>query len=353
MPNLAATVPQQWNELLKQFNDLDGCTTNGLAVQRLSGGLINDTFALGDAWILQRLHRIFAATVNLDIQALVPHLLRAGVPVPQLALAKDGKPWVELTEPPEIAGVWRIMNRLEGQTLHRLECADQAYAAAQLVARFHGALRQLPHTFHFSRPGAHDTVQHMANLRLAVAQGTDHRLHREVAILAEEILERWGQWQPTPALPTRIVHGDLKVSNLLFAGQLPVAILDLDTMAAGTLDLELGDALRSWCNRTAEDATEPCFDADIFAAVLDGYRAEAQSWVGQDELRCLPAATLRICLELSARFAADAIRESYFGWDSVAFASRGDHNLARARNQLGLARAVTQALPRLKTAAGH
>ena len=43
------------------------------------------------------------------------------------------------------------------------------------------------------------------------------------------------------------------------------------------------------------------------------------------------------------RFAADALNESYFGWDKARFARAGDHNLLRARGQASLADAVSTA----------
>ena len=45
-----------------------------------------------------------------------------------------------------------------------------------------------------------------------------------------------------------------------------------------------------------------------------------------------------MALELAVRFAADALRESYFGWDAERFESCGHHNLVRARGQLDVAR---------------
>ena len=44
----------------------------------------------------------------------------------------------------------------------------------------------------------------------------------------------------------------------------------------------------------------------------------------------------RIALELSCRFALDALDESYFGWNPR-FGGRGEHNLLRARGQAALA----------------
>jgi aminoglycoside phosphotransferase (APT) family kinase protein len=320
-----------------------------LEVARLAGGLINDTFSLGESHILQRLHPIFAAEVNLDIAAIVPQLRRAGVPVPNIVLARDGLPWVEVSSvETEVSGIWRILTRIQGETLHRLTTPSQARSAGRLVGQFHGALHHSDHIFAFTRPGAHDTLRHMAVLREALVAHTDHRLAAQVTALANELLDRWSRHGPLPALPTRLVHGDLKASNLLFdrAGE-AVGILDLDTMAHGTLDVELGDALRSWANPTTEDDPEPRLDANLFLAAVDGYLDATHTWVTPAEIRSLSAGLERICLELSARFAADALNERYFGWDPQKAPGRGEHNLIRAENQLALARSVAAARPRL------
>ena len=55
-----------------------------------------------------------------------------------------------------------------------------------------------------------------------------------------------------------------------------------------------------------------------------------------DERRALLLGPEWISLELAARFAADALRENYFGWDPTRFPSRGAHNLVRARGQWAL-----------------
>ena len=312
-----------------------------LTVSPLAGGLINDTFALGRGFVLQRLHPIFRPTVNLDIAALTPVLRSAGVPVPEIVAAGDGRPWVEIADPEHpLCGAWRILTRLPGTTLHRLANREQARAAGAMVARFHAALRGSSHAFHFSRPGAHDTARHLRLLGEALADHPDHRLEAPVRALATELQARWQAWGALPTLPERVIHGDLKVSNLLFAGDAVVGVIDLDTMARGTLDVELGDALRSWCNAAAEDDPAPRFLPDVCEAALAGYLTVAGDWLTVSERRAILPGVERICLELAARFAADALSETYFGWDPQRFATRGDHNLIRARNQLGLARDV-------------
>lgn len=312
-----------------------------LPVAPLSGGLINHTLAVGERYILQRLHPIFAAEVNLDIAALLPVLAQGGVPVPQIINASNGLPYVVAAAAGDAQpAVWRMLTRLPGATLHRLHSPAQASAAGAMVARFHTALLNCPHQFHFRRAGAHDTELHLQNLHEALELFPDHPLHSQVRPLAEELTERWRAWGSIPALPERIIHGDLKVSNLLWQGEEVCGVIDLDTMARSSLDIELGDALRSWCNTGAEDDADPSFSSAIFAAAMQGYLSIAGSWMTAEERAAVAPGVERICLELAMRFGGDALRECYFGWDAKRFGSRGQHNLVRALNQLGLARDV-------------
>ena len=66
------------------------------------------------------------------------------------------------------------------------------------------------------------------------------------------------------------------------------------------------------------------------------------------EWRAFPAATLRIAVELAARFCADALEERYFGWDRERFGSASEHNQARAQSQLHLAESIASQLETLQ-----
>ncbi|PKN39894.1 MAG: hypothetical protein CVU63_13700, partial [Deltaproteobacteria bacterium HGW-Deltaproteobacteria-20] len=111
-----------------------------------------------------------------------------------------------------------------------------------------------------------------------------------------------------------------------------------------TLDVELGDAMRSWCNPASEDAVEAEFDVTVFEAAMAGYGAACRQGAGptEAEWRAVVPGVERVSLELAARFARDALEEAYFGWNPR-FGSRGDHNLLRARGQLALARSIRSA----------
>ncbi len=343
-------------EVLLEYPDLeDGggvVSPADLPITVLSGGLINETWALGRGYVLQRLHRIFSPDVNRDIAALVPHLLAGGVPVPSLVRTRNGEACVAV-EHGDAAGTWRLLTRVPGVSRPRLNTAAEAETAGRMVGRFHTALLEVRHVFAFTRPGVHDTSGHIAR---AVDASDDpalssHPLRDDVRRVVSELADRVERWGPVPSLPRRLIHGDLKVSNLLWSSAEPAAVtgvVDLDTMASDGLDVELGDGLRSWCNVAAEDEPVPRFSLEVHALAMTGYLGVVAPWVTSAEVEALPAATERIALELAARFAADALRESYFGWDSARYATRGAHNLARAQGQLFLARVLSGARPLLE-----
>jgi Ser/Thr protein kinase RdoA (MazF antagonist) len=306
--------------------------------ERISVGWINRTFVVerdSERFVLQRLHPTFRGEVNLDIDAITRHLDGRGVCTPRMVRTEDGRLWVDAD------GVWRMMTFVEGRTLHALE-PDLARAAAALVGRFHRALSDLDHTFHFTRPGAHDTPAHLAKLRRL--RDPAHPRADEILPLTDAVLEAAASLPRSGELPTRIVHGDLKATNVLFepGANVARALVDLDTLTHGTIAVELGDALRSWCNRTSESDPEARFDAEVFEAAMRGYAEGAPGLLSEAEIASIVPGAETIATELAARFAADVYEDSYFGWDETRFASRVDHNLARVRAQLGLARSVRE-----------
>lgn len=313
----------------------------GVAFAPSADGLINTTFVArradgGAAGVLQRLNtRIFTPAVHEDIAAVTAHLAARGLPTPRLVPTRAGALWAEVE-----SGVWRVLTPVGERTAHKLATPAEARAAGALVGRFHAAVADLEWRFRHVRPGAHDTEAHLAGLVAALDAHPQHRLRDAVGPVADAILAGQAAWRGPRDLPERVIHGDLKVSNLRWTGAEATALIDLDTLARGTLDVELGDALRSWCNPASEDAAAARFDLDLFGAAMAGWaeagRATEAEWAG------IVPGLERIALELAARFARDALEERYFGWDPR-HGTAGDHNLLRARGQLSLAQAVAAA----------
>jgi Ser/Thr protein kinase RdoA (MazF antagonist) len=153
-----------------------------------------------------------------------------------------------------------------------------------------------------------------------------------------------------PTTTQRIVHGDPKISNLIFAADTDraVCLIDLDTLSRMAVALELGDALRSWCNPATEDAASARFVRPFFEAAIAGYAAAAPGFLAPEEWRAIPRGALTITVELAARFCADALRESYFGWNSARYESASAHNQARVQGQLKLAEGIRRELAALE-----
>lgn len=304
-------------------------------------GLINRTFLVeghSAPAVVQRLHPVFAGTVNQDIDAVTSHLLEKGLATPRPLRTDDGALWVD----GEDGRPWRALSFVDGTSFDRVDSPALAREAARLVARFHLALADLVYDYRHVRAGVHDTPRHLATLRAALEAHRGHRLFAQVEPLALRLLEAADRLPDLSRLPQRHVHGDLKISNLLFRGSEAACLVDLDTLGRMIWPFEMGDALRSWCNPLGEDVAGARFDPELFAAALAGYGAVARpaGLLAREEALGLVDGVATICLELSARFLADALNESYFGWDAKRFASRGEHNLLRARGQFSLFESV-------------
>ncbi len=324
-------------EVLHSF----GLEPNRCRAVAIEIGLINHTWRVetpAQPRILQRLHPIFAPEVNLDIEAITEHIESRGMVTPRLFRTTADELWARDAD----GGVWRMMTFLDGRIVATITEPWMAQGAGEIAGRFHRAVSDLDHRFHFERPGAHDTPAHMARLEATLRDLRTHRAYDAVAPTASDILEHAKTLEPLPTGPRRIIHGDLKVTNVLFdnTGLHARALLDLDTMAHLPLAIEMGDALRSWCNPAGESAESASFDAAIFESAVRAYASAAGELVTPDEQRAIVAGAETIALELSARFCADALNESYFGWDNSRFASRSEHNLVRARSQHSVAHSV-------------
>ncbi|HEX5419807.1 MAG TPA: phosphotransferase, partial [Gammaproteobacteria bacterium] len=306
-------------------------------------GLINGTWHArskrGRRLVLQRLNPIFPPGINADIDCVTRHLASRGIATPRLVPTTTGELWIRRS-----GATWRSLTEIDGVTRDALETPAQAGQAGNVLAAFHRAVADLDHRFSNARLGVHDTRAHLAALRDSLERFRSHRHYAAIAALAAEVLAAAAELPPLPPGPDRIVHGDPKVSNIVFerGTDRAVCLIDLDTLARMPVALELGDALRSWCHPGREDAPSAAFSVPLFEAAVRGYADAAGGWLTEPEWSAFADATLTITLELAARFCKDALAERYFGWDSRRYASASEHNQARTRCQLMLAASIRQ-----------
>jgi len=309
----------------------------------LGNGLINLTYLVepeaGEPIVLQRLNPIFPARINRDIAALTRHLEQKGLITPHLIQTLDGESWVE-----HVGACWRALNYIPGVSHDRLKNPNQATEAGALLGRFHRATRDLELEYTNARLGVHDTPRHLRALQEALDRYTEHPRFDTIAALAGKILHLAESLPALPSVEDRVVHGDPKISNFIFAPETDRAIclIDLDTVTQMPLYLELGDAFRSWCNPAGEDTPHGGFSLEMFRAAVEGYGEAAASATTASEWGAVVNATVTIFVELAARFCRDALYEDYFGWDPGRFASHSEHSEVRAAGQLEAARSLIE-----------
>lgn len=317
-----------------------------LAIEPLGRGLINDSFRVtagADRWVLQRINgQVFPDPEGImaNLYRLGAHLARQGVvdlTWPELAHTTEGATWTRDEE----GAVWRLMTFISGQPLERIEGDPQAAEVGRLLGAFHRAVADLdPATLQVTLPGFHVTPGYLEPFdrasREAVAApqlGLDEALAfvaaRRTGVAVLEKARAAG------LIPERLVHGDPKLDNLLFdaEGRRALAMIDLDTVQPGLTLHDIGDCLRSCCNRRGETASEShvAFDLDVCRPLLRAYADQTRELLVPAELALLFDAIRLIPFELGLRFLTDHLQGDR--WFRV---SAPGHNLAKARVQFAL-----------------
>lgn len=298
-------------------------------VERIPAGLIHRTYRLETStgkYILQRLHPDLAGDgILADYRAVTEHLAECGFPSPRLVSAADSSPSVTAAD-----GRYRMITYLEGVSHESVKDAEMAGRAARMLGEFHIALCEFRYRFVSGRP-LHDSPKYDALLRAAVETHRGHPRLPECLDLIDLVKKNLPRHFLPEPLPSRVVHGDPKISNVLFDPRSGEAcgLVDLDSCARHTVLVDLGDAVRSWCREGPEDQPSP-FLPDRFVAVCEGYRS-SDAALSVAERKLIAQSCRLITLELASRFLRDVFEDRYFGWDPDRFPSRQAHNLARAR----------------------
>lgn len=310
----------------------------------LTEGLIHQTFSLeindSDPLILQRLHPLLNTEDTLaDFEAVTSHLAHMGYGGPRLILTRAGE-----RSALDLEGHrWRLSTYVPGLTRPHIEDARQAGLAGEALATFHKLMASLKYDFKSPHPG-HDTRGHWERLRSA-SQAPEHQAHwGDIEARAEQILSALEGLILPEGLPKVIVHGDPKVTNLRFQEERAV-LIDLDTCARHTRLVDLGDAIRSWCDLSREGSSTAdgrVFSLERCQSMLKAY-LQASEPLTELERLWLPRCGRTITLELASRFARDYLEDHYFAFDAQRFGSRRAHNLHRIESMWRLAEEMREA----------
>jgi len=328
-------------------------------IRPLGSGNVNDTFLVRSAGGLSVLQRINTAVferpelVMHNLQQLVSHLERKR-DHPALRNRRWEHPQLICTQGSNQTwhccaggGFWRSLSFIDqATTVDVIESVDQARELGSGLGLFHTLISDLPvETLADPLKGFHVTPLYLEAYRRTLAQlnspGDDAsrfcmafiREREGLASLLEDAKQRGD-------LPLRPIHGDPKINNVMLDGSSgrAVALIDLDTVKPGLVHTDIGDCLRSCCNRLGEETTDleaVGFDLSLAEAILEGYLGEAGPLLSAAELQLLPDAARLIAFELGLRFFTDHLNGNvYFK------AQHPRHNLQRALVQFRLTASI-------------
>ncbi len=240
-------------------------------------------------------------------------------------------------------GAWRTYVFIENtSSFDRCQSEQQAFEAARAFGWFQAQLRDLsPDRLHITLDRFFDSPHRYQQFATALPKATEQRLaHASTAIeFATSRQDMVGVIQgrlDCGAIPTRVVHGDTKLNNILFDNVTGKAkgIVDLDTCMPGYSLYDFGDLARFTAANTAEDETDLSLvgtDLKIYRALAEGYRSTAGEFLTDEEIELMPFAARLVTFTIGLRFLTDFLAgDVYFKIDHP------DHNLDRARVQFGM-----------------
>ncbi len=321
-------------------------------------GLINDTYlvtldrALPHHAILQRINsKVFPQPRHImqNLRVLVDHARRftsqpgALLQIPDLYRAHDGHDFALDAE----GNYWRALHFIaDTRALDHLANPTQAHNIGGALGGFHALLNELPtERLHTTLPGFHiapNYLAHFDTVRARAAIDADTAAACEFVAPRRALAATLEHGKRAGVLPLRAAHGDPKLDNFLFDAHSDrvVSLIDLDTVQPGLIHYDLGDCLRSCCNRSGESSADPAntqFDLELCGAILRGYVDAAREFLTAPDFDFIYDAIRLIPFELGLRFLTDHLE------DDVYFKTQTHgQNLHRARVQFQLTARIEQ-----------
>ena len=364
------------NEIAQQFaqgNEVD-------AIAPLGNGNINSTYLVTtqlDAsplrFVLQRVNAQVFPKPELVIQnmaALCEHLRKS----PQTLPRRWETPQIMPTQQgahfwrDESGEYWRAISFIEGSHVREtVEDADHAKEVGYGLAMFHRLISTLSaDKLADTLPGFHITPSYLSNYEqvIAAADSTQALIDSanrsgdkeqiEQAQFCLSFVEKRKDWahvlekaKEDGHLRLRPIHGDPKVNNILLSDRgEALSLIDLDTIKPGLVHYDIGDCLRSGCNRLGEETSDwqqVTFDTELAKAMLQGYLSLASDFLTEQDYDYLYDAIRLIAFELGLRFFTD-----YLAGNVYFKVNHPTHNLTRALVQFKLTESIEQQAETLK-----
>lgn len=202
-------------------------------------------------------------------------------------------------------------------------------------------------------PNFHNTVSRYQDLEKAILRNVKCRaedVEEEIAFVRERS-HRFGiisEALEKGIIPRRICHNDTNLNNILFdcKTDLPVAIIDLDTVMPSSPLYDFGDSMRIGTNTAKDDEkdlSKVSCNLQLYKAYARGYLEACGSILTEEELGLMPYAPLIITMEDGIRFLADHINgDTYY---NIFYPGQ---NIDRAKTQFKLVEDMERKISAIK-----
>ncbi|PTT00944.1 desulfatase [Pedobacter sp. HMWF019] len=332
------------------------CHVDVSTIKPYGSGHINDTYRLKNLagieydYLLQKINN----DIFTDVPRLTENMCRVIAHLKsKMDLSGEGDPQKEvMTLVATKAGpyfyedsngaYWRMCLFLKDtRSYDVVETEKQAYEGGKAFGKFQAMLSDLSaDIMHEVIPDFHNIQKRLGQLSLAIQQDPLDRVQL-VSQELETIKKRsatmsfFQEVAQQLTLPRRVIHNDTKFNNVLLdLNGNAQCVIDLDTVMAGYVAYDFGDAIRTIVNTAPEDEIELSriqLNLDLFNAYTKGYMESAASFLNEWELRSLIKGVLLMPYMQAVRFLTD-----YLNGDKYYKISSAEHNLQRTRAQLQL-----------------
>ena len=242
---------------------------------------------------------------------------------------------------------WRAMSFIDNsQSFDTIQNIHHGQEIGYGLGMFHELISDLPiEQLADTLKGFHITPGYLEHYKAVIA-GTKIKKSPEINYCLKFIGDRpdlpyiLENAKASGKLKLRTIHGDPKINNFMIdcSTNKTVAMIDLDTVKPGLIHYDIGDCLRSGCNRLGEETDlweEVTFEPELARAILQGYFQIAQAFLTENDYDYIYDSIRLLVFELGLRFFTDYLEGNvYFN------ANHAQHNLARALVQFKLTESI-------------
>ena len=316
-----------------------------ISITKITGGLIHVTYKVtrnNESYLLQKLNTLVfpkPEVVLSNIVKITTHLAKKPdypyqVVSPYKLIKGEGYLYRD-----ETGAFWRLFPYLNGSvTYENTSDTELVFKAAYAFASFTSFLTEFNiMNLHPTIPHFHDPPHRWRQFEKAILKAIPHRKDGAAILIRDlEINKSIFREFASLKLPTRIVHNDAKLNNILFKrnSKEALAIIDMDTVMPGTVLYDFGDMVRTMATSFSEEHAQPhdiSIQKDLFQTIWVGYCHGLRDQLTPFERGNLFLGAAYIILEQSVRFMVD-----YLTGDKYYHVDYPDHNLNRAKNQFAL-----------------